>query len=554
MTNAAATPVAKRKSALPPWSVILSNRKTAAMLIFGFSAGLPNVLVIGTLTAWFTAAKVDLSTIGVFSWVGLAYAFKFLWSPLLNTTFPVTGAVLGQRRGWIIVCQAIISLAVFWIAAIDPTTALGQMALVAALAAFASATQDIAIDAWRVEIADDNAPLDVLSATYQFGYRIAALIGAAGALFLAGWTSWPFTYALGGVLMASTMLGTLIAPEPAVTREIGTKGPSTATPRVRFVAVSIVLLAWLWAAYELISFMVAAVTMVPPPSAKEFTAFYGPLVVAATVFLPSVIAAWIARGGRMRNGEKPMVGSTAQTIADRLYAGIVEPLVELMSRLGIGAVSVILVILTYQITYSIWGAFAYPFYLGELKFTLFEVGIASKMIGVAMTMIGIGLGAYCMIQFGRMPTMLLGAMTAAVANLLFADLANGGPNIDAFLSLFWLSDFFNWLGVDPRMARLVTAIAGENVATGFAGAAFVAYVSSLANKMQAAVQIAVFNSLTLLVGTLGRGALGDMIKEQGYAAMFEFAAMLGLVSIVFVLLEWWRQSRAEAAEAAAESS
>ena len=92
MTDAAATPAAKRKSALPPWSVILSNRKTSAMLIFGFTSGLPFVMIIGTLTAWFSAAKVDLATIGVFSWVGLAYAFKFLWSPLLNTTLPITSA------------------------------------------------------------------------------------------------------------------------------------------------------------------------------------------------------------------------------------------------------------------------------------------------------------------------------------------------------------------------------------------------------------------------------------------------------------------------------
>ncbi|MBI1211365.1 MAG: beta-lactamase induction signal transducer [Alphaproteobacteria bacterium] len=546
MTDATAPPVAKRKSALPPWSVILSNRKTASMLILGFASGLPMVLIIGTLTAWFSDAKVDLSTIGVFSWIGLAYAFKFLWSPILNTTLPVTGTLLGQRRGWIIVCQAVIALAVLGIAMTDPTASLGLMALVAAVAAFASATQDIAIDAWRIEIADDRAPLDVLSAIYQLGYRTAALIGAAAALFLAQWTSWPFTFAMGGILMATTMLGTLIAPEPETIKEIGSKGPRTAAPRVRFFSVAIVILAWGWAAHELISFMATAVTTVPPPNAKDFTAFYGPLIVAATVLLPSLIAAWIARGGSLPNADKPVTGGALQLVADRLYAGIVEPLVELMSRLGLAAILILCVILTYQITYSIWGPFAYPFYLGELGYTKIEVAIASKIIGVIMTMTGIGLAAFSLVQLGRMPTMLLGGMIAAIANLLFADLANGGANIDAFLSFFWLSDFFTWIGVDARLARLITGIAGENIATGFAGAAFVAYVSSLASKMQAAVQFAVFTSLTLLVGTLGRGALGDMIKEQGYAAMFEFAAMLGLVSIVFVALEWYRQSRHEA--------
>ena len=544
MTEAAA-PVAKRKSSLPRWQAILSNRKTASMLVFGFSSGLPNVLVIGTLTAWFSDAKIDLATIGVFSWIGLAYAFKFLGSPVLNTTLPITGTWLGQRRGWIIVCQAAVSLAVVTIAFTDPTTGLGVMALVAAVAAFASATQDIAIDAWRIEVADENAPLDVLSAVYQFGYRIAALVGAAAALFLAAWTSWPFTFAMGGLLMSTTMLGTLAAPEPAVTREIGAKGPRTAAPRMRFFAVAIVMLAWGWAAYELVSFMIAAVTTVPPPNAKDFTAFYGPLIVAATVLLPSAISAWIAYGGSMPNAEKPVGGAQLQSLADRFYAGIVEPMVELMSRLGVSSVLVLCVILTYQITYSIWGPFAYPFYMGALGFTKIEVAIASKIIGVVMTMTGVGLGAFCLVQLGRMPTMMIGAITAAVANLLFADLASGGPNIDAFLSFFWLSDLLAWGGIDARMARLVTAIAGENIATGFAGAAFVAYLSSLASKMHGAVQFAVFTSLTLLVGTLGRGALGDMIKEQGYASMFTFAATLGLVSIFFVALEWYRQSRVE---------
>jgi PAT family beta-lactamase induction signal transducer AmpG len=547
MTETAAPDLPRRTGTLARWEAILSNRKTASMLVFGFSSGLPNVLVIGTLTAWFTDAHIDLATIGVLSWIGLAYAFKFLWSPLLNTTLPITGAWLGQRRGWIIVCQAVVSFAILMIALTDPTTGLGIMAIVAAAAAFASATQDIAIDAWRIEVADDAAPLDVLSAVYQFGYRIAALVGAAAALFLADITSWPFTFAMAALLMASTMLGTLAAPEPETTRVLGAKGPRTAAPRVRFLAVAAVIAAWLWAAYELVSFMVAAVTTVPPPNAKDFTAFYGPLIVLATVLLPSGLSAWIARGGGVRNADRPFAGPRLQGLADRLYAGIVEPLVELMTRLGLASILVLMVILTYQITYSIWGPFAYPFYMGALGFTKTEVAIASKIIGVLMTMTGVGLGALCLVQLGRMPTMMIGAVTASLANLLFADLANGGAHIDAFLSFFWLTDLFNLIGVDGRMGRLIVAIAGENTATGFAGAAFVAYLSSLASKTHGAVQFAVFTSLTLLVGTLGRGALGDMIKEDGYAAMFQFASLLGVISIAVCALEWYRQSRSEPA-------
>src|SRR5262249_16187754 len=152
--------------------------------------------------------------------------------------------------------------------------------------------------------------------------------------------------------------------------------------------------------------------------AKDFTAFYGPLIVAATVLLPSALSAWIARGGTIPNADKPVGGAQVQAIADRFYSGIVEPLVELMSRLGPASVLVLCVILSYQITYSIWGPFAYPFYMGALGFSKTEVAIASKVIGVLMTMTGVGLGAYCLVQLGRMPTMMIGAVTAAIANLL----------------------------------------------------------------------------------------------------------------------------------------
>jgi PAT family beta-lactamase induction signal transducer AmpG len=515
------------------------------MLFFGFSSGLPFVLVTGTLTAWFTKANVDLSTIGIFSWVGLAYAFKFLWSPGVNTPLPLLGDLLGRRRGWIIVCQVVVAAATLSIALTDPTTGLGAMALVAAVAAFASATQDISIDAWRIEVADERAPLDVLSAIYQLGYRISSLVGGAGSLILAQHTSWPVTFATAAVLMATTTVATIAAPEPEIKDGRQARAPRTGAALVRLVVVGIVLAAWGWSAFVLISFMASAVTSVPPPNAKAFTAFYGPLIVTATILIPCGLSAWIARGGSLPNADKTVLGARVQGIADRLYTGIVEPLVELMSRLGLASILVVILILTYQITYAIWAPFAYPFYIGALGFSLDEVGLASKIIGVFMTILGIGLCAISLVRIGRMATMMLGAVGAAIANLLFADLANGAPYIDAFLSGTGLHQLFALFGLDERMGRLITAIAGDNVATGFASAAFVAYLSSLASKMHGAVQFAVFTSLTLLVGTLGRGALGDMIKEQGYAAMFQFAALLGVISIFFVALEWWRQSRSE---------
>ena len=141
-----------------------SNRKTGIMLVLGMAAGLPYALLLGTLYAWLGETGVDLETMGVFSLIGLAYAFKFLWSPLVDRLRLPGLWRLGRRRGWLVPIQALVGLCLMALSALDPKTSLGLFSLLAGLAAFASATQDIVIDAWRVEVADDVATLDLLSA------------------------------------------------------------------------------------------------------------------------------------------------------------------------------------------------------------------------------------------------------------------------------------------------------------------------------------------------------------------------------------------------------
>ena len=175
----------KKKNAWQILASALRSRKTAVMLAFGFSAGLPYTLLLGTLNAWLSEAKVDLTTIGILSWIGLAYAFKFLWSPLLDHLQLPLLRRLGRRRSWLVVCQAVLAIAVVVLASIDPALGIGSFALVAVLAAFTSATQDVVVDAWRIDVADKTATLELLSTIYQFGYRIAALVGGALALVLA---------------------------------------------------------------------------------------------------------------------------------------------------------------------------------------------------------------------------------------------------------------------------------------------------------------------------------------------------------------------------------
>jgi len=163
----------------------LSTRKSSTMLAFGFSSGLPYALLIGTLNAWLGEAKINLATIGVLSWIGLSYSFKFLWSPVVDRLKLPILEQIGRRKSWILLCQTIMILAFAGLASTDPATNIGTFAIFAVIAALASATQDVAIDAWRIDVADEQSPVELLSAIYQFGYRIASIVGGALALVLA---------------------------------------------------------------------------------------------------------------------------------------------------------------------------------------------------------------------------------------------------------------------------------------------------------------------------------------------------------------------------------
>lgn len=520
--------------------VAFRDRRTLAMLLLGFSAGLPITMVLGTLNAWLTDADVAISTIGILSWVGLFAAFKFLWSPLVGIRPPVIGKRLGRRRSWLIACQVVVIGALFVIAFSNPEgSTLVPLAIAAALAAFASATQDIVIDTWRIEVAGPGAPLDLLSTIYQFGSRSAALVGGAGSLLLADAVGWPVTYMLSGILMGLGVLGTLIAPEPAPAPPQAIARERLGSTRLRQIALIATLAAWAWAAYMLVNFMVTALTTTPAPSAGEFTGTWGPWIIAAAVLLPCALAGFVVWRGKVATpapGDRPVL--------TKLYDAILAPLVELMGRLGWGSLIVLGLILTYRITDGVWGPFAFPFYMGDtggaLGHTKSEVALASKTFGVIMTIIGIGLGDWALLAIGRMASLLIGAILAAATNLLFVDLAMGAPVIGRFMEATGLYALFGAFGAGEPMARLMLAIAGENIAGGFAGAAFVAYLSALSSRMFGAVQFAVFTSLALLIGTLGRGALGEMIENQGFAPVFLFAAALGGIAVVFCILEWIR--------------
>ncbi len=544
----------------PGWRRILAalgNRKTAYMALFGFAAGLPYALLLGTLYAWLSDAEVNLETMGVFSLIGLAYAFKFLWSPLLDRiNIPVIHR-LGPRKQWIVTAQLMLGAILLVLSTLNPLNALGWFSLLAGIGAFASATQDVVIDAWRVDVADREATIDILSTVYQMGYRIAALVGGALALFLAERTSWPTVYATMGAIMALVGLASLFAPDAdyLAARMGGAENelkelrkPGEVEPRVRKWALLAIALLWTWALLTVGIFMVRSLGSDPDarPDSVAFISTQGPLIVAATVIVPAMIAAllvYLKRSGkRVLTSEAPAL-TWHDRLADHGYRALILPLADFVGRLGWAVIIVLGLVLTYRITDSIWGSFAYPFYLGELQYSKDEVAVASKFFGVGALMVGLAAGGTLLTVIGRMATLTLGALIAALTNLLYADLAVGGARMQAVSDATGFTWLVAHLGGDARLAKLMVTIAGENVAVGIAGAAFVAYLSSIVSRNYSAVQYALVSSLTLLIGTLGRGALGKMIEVRGYYDVFLLTTGIGFFAVFLCLIEWWRIAR-----------
>lgn len=544
------------------WRVLgqaLRNRKTGFMLLFGFASGLPFALFLGTLFAWLTEAGVDLETMGVFSLIGLAYAFQFLWSPVIDKVDIPGLRRLGKRKQWIMPMQLLLGAILLIMSLSDPASSIGLFSLLAGIGAFASATQDIAINAWRIDVADEQAPLDILSTVYQMGYRLSSLVGGALALIIAGRIGWPQTYLVLGVILLAIGAAALFAPnadsdraDTAGESELqvrALRGVGGIVPSVRYKALGLVGLLWAGAIGVVLTFMIQSLTAAPDarPDPTEFTTNWGPWIIVATIVLPALIAGWLAsqrkKGANLLVEDAPPATGAAYA-ADHLYRALVLPLEEFVGRLGWSLVLILAVVLTYRICDAIWGTFAYPFYLTELGYSKDEVAVASKFFGVGAIVLGLALGGWLLTALGRMPTLLIGGLLASLTNLLYADMASGGRVMGAVAHNTGFAGLIeSFPGGTEKLARLMVTIGGENLATGIAGAAYIAWLSSIVSKKFSAVQYALLSSLTLLIGTLGRGALGQMIEGQGYYSIFIFTTWIGLGAMVLVALEWWRQSR-----------
>ncbi len=207
----------KHNSSVQRWReavAVYADRRVAALLFLGFASGLPLALTFGTLSIWLAEVGVNKTTIGLFALAGTPYTFKFLWAPLIDRLpFPLLSRSLGQRRGWLIATQAALLGSIFGLGTVHPLIEPGRAAVFALLVAFCSASQDIVIDAYRVEILPERQ-YGAGAAMIVLGYRLGMLVSGAGALYLSSFLGWFVTYAIMAGLTVIGMITVLVNPEP----------------------------------------------------------------------------------------------------------------------------------------------------------------------------------------------------------------------------------------------------------------------------------------------------------------------------------------------------
>ena len=469
------------------------HRRVLVMLALGFSAGLPNLLIFDTLSAWLRDGGVSLAVIGFFSLATLAYSAKFLWAPLVDRTHvPVLTKWLGHRRSWMVVAQLAIMFGLWLISGQDPKTGLGAMAAVAVFVGFAGATQDIVIDAWRIEAAEARQQ-GILAAAYQWGYRVAMIVAGAVPLALAETFNWSFSYAAMAALMAVGIAAALFAPRESAhaVRPIHAEGMQ-ARPALE-------VLEWIVrGALLVLGGLIAGAGLAgdPAPLALVFGADVlglAPLWKGTPWSVLLQVCAVVLGLGIIALACAPIPGVRTRP---GLYLGASfgAPLKDFFKRYAGIAGLILALICSYRVSDFVLNVMN-PFYL-DLGFSKIEIAEVRKVFGVAASMLGVFLGGWAVVKLGLMRALVIGAFAGAVSNLVFIVLAMIGHSMPA----------------------LFMAIGIDNVASGFAGTCLIAYMSSLTSSGFTATQYALFSSLYALPGKLIASQSGRIIEGAAKSA------------------------------------
>lgn len=492
---------------------VFLERRSLVMLALGFSAGLPNLLLYDTISAWMRQAKLPLDVITLFSLVTITYAIKFLWAPIVDRVkIPGLYQLFGKRRSWMLLAQIGIVFGIWAIAVNMPAVSaavaggaegavqpdpdmnlLGIVAFFAVITAIFGATQDIAIDAWRIEVAAVERQ-GAMAAAYQWGYRIAVVVSGAAPLLLASRIGWTASYSAMAFVMGVGILGVLLAPrENSVEPKPFPPATTPAWAETLEWIVRIALMAFgacfigagLSGKAEPLTFMFPWIGLEGATTGFSEAWVAKPWGAVWQVFSVAIGLAVVAFA------TYPMFKSRPSAY----FAGTLkEPLEDFFKRYGNTGALILAMICVYRIADFVLNLMT-AFYV-DVGFSLDEIAGARKLFGVVMSMIGIGFGGWLVARFGLMRALLVGAIVQPLSNLAFSSLIFTGPYLPG----------------------LYACIAIDNISAGIAGTALIAYMSSLTSLGFTATQYALFSSLYALPGKILAATSGRIVEGAVAAA------------------------------------
>ena len=540
----------------------LRQPKMAMMLVLGFTAGLPFLLYYSTLSVWLELSGVEAALIGFFSWFGLAYSFKFLWAPLVDRVDPPGLArIFGRRRAWIFTAQIGLALAMAGLATSSPAVSLGAAALFSFMIAFTSATQDIAVDAWRIEAAANDDEQATLAAAYQYGYKVGMVVAGGVALVIAGAVNFNAAYmamacamALGALVFSvwdrrygvqaaagagALLISVGLASAFGAFGSILTPG-SIGAAALRVVELGFYAIAAL-AATAFVVYLAGALRDRPEGSTFSISALGTGLAFAVAAF--AGVAALAAALGFIipvlaeASGLSPDRRTIAQTAAYVAAAPIVlcaaaipfirrlpadaaalkhptyAPFLDFFWRHGWVALLILVFVSSYRLSDIVMGVMAKTAY-SSMGYTPADIGIVSGAYGPWIVFVGVALAGLSALKFGLRASLVIGAVVSIAGNAIFAWLVQ--QSSDSLLPLF-------------------IAVTADNIAGGYAGTIFVAFLSTMVAKSFAGTQYAIFSSIYTLGPKLVAGTSGVIVDAVGYSQFFLFAAALGAPAVVLSL-------------------
>ncbi|MCI0654783.1 MAG: MFS transporter [Methylococcaceae bacterium] len=488
--------------------------RVITMLFFGFSAGIPLLLIFSSLSLWLREAGTDRSAVTFFSWAALAYSFKFVWAPLVDRLpIPVLNRWLGRRRSWLLLAQLSVMSAISCMAMIDPAAdsrSLTLMALAAVFLGFSSATQDIVIDAYRIESADSDLQA-MMSSFYIAGYRVGMIVSGAGALFLASYfgtepeaysyAAWRSTYLVMALALLVGVITTLMIDEPEKNRI--NDHIYSVSDYFRFLLLFFAAGAGFIGVFFLTADLVLNINSMLGDQLAHGSVL-GFFIEASRLSIAALVAVIIASIS-VRTG-----------LVDRRMLSVcyLAPVTDFFGRYGLKLSFLLLALIGfYRISDIVLGVIANVFYQ-DLGFSKTEIAAVVKTFGLIMTIAGGFLGGILATRYGVMRILFLGALLTVLTNLLFVCQTVAGHDLTV----------------------LYIVISADNLTAGLAGAAFVAFLSSLTSVSFTAMQYALFSSLMTLIPKLLGGYSGTMVEAIGYSNFFLVASLMGVPVLVLVRL------------------